>query len=242
MKKKDGDPRNRLDGTLNWKYTWQTPPYVITLSTQNIERKAFEHISTLKRKISAFTRWMAKCFNHATGALYLSLSLPHFRWAHSLSLRFPVYNYFCICAVELELRSLYLCENLAYLVCDSMAVGMHVSYSCLHAPIKIVIQVNFESKNINKCHPFSHILCLFSSKYARMCIYICCGMVGVRVNVPFSLYICWQSRLCLDESFSKCNYTNVLVPYWLDTYTLIHSLTHTNARIRIHASWTCTSD
>lgn len=156
---KDGDSRNWLDGTLNWKYTWQTPPYVITLSIQNIQRKAFEHISTLKRKISAFTRWMAKCFNHATGAQWadaLSLTLSPYRSA------FPVYNYFCICAVELELCSLYLVKIWHS---GGYVSGMHVSYSCLHAPIKIVIQVNFESKNINKCHPFSHILCLSGSKY-----------------------------------------------------------------------------
>lgn len=138
---------------------------------------AYQHTKAQNIRIYTMNGKMFQSRNWSS--LSLSLSLPHFRWAHSLSLRFPVYNYFCICAVELELRSLYLCENLAYLVCDSMAVGMHVSYSCLHAPIKIVIQVNFESKNINKCHPFSHILCLFSSKYECAYIYAVVWLVCV---------------------------------------------------------------
>lgn len=88
--------------------------------------------------------------------------------------------------------------------------------SYLHRSIKIVIQVNFKSKNINKCHPFSHIV-----SFLYVCAFIYC-------QLSFRFHFRWM------QSYWKCNYMdNTTIRLYISKQTYIH--THAHAYTRSHA-------
>lgn len=162
-----------LDGTLNWKYTWQTSPYVITHSTQNIERRAHLNISA-KHKSAKYPHLHDEWQN-------VSITQLKKRTRNEkVCVCISFISWYFFFSAQLLLMFVSVCRELASLleqfhwnfmgkknekksdcIRHSSLSLVHDSHSRLHAPIKIVIQVNFESKNINKCHPFSHIVSFY---------------------------------------------------------------------------------
>lgn len=121
----------------------------------------FKDISNAKRKMSALAQRMTKCFNHATEPMLLSFHLHYYIDRYTF-----FFSFTSSCAQWLLVFVSSVSRFTSMLPLESkwnrLCAAMHVSYSCLHGPIKVVIAVNFKSKNINKCHPSLHIVSSFS--------------------------------------------------------------------------------